>query len=58
VPGNDAPAVGELKVTSPVGAEVAPASASRTAAVQVVAADTATSGGEHDRLAVVGSGAT
>ena len=44
---NDAPGVGELNPTSPVGAIGPPAPASETIAVQVVEAVTATGDGEH-----------
>ena len=51
--GNDALIVGELNVTTPVGAVGVPPSASETTAVHVVLADTATDPGRQVTLVVV-----
>ena len=55
---NDAPAVGELSSTAPVGVIGPPAPTSATAAVQIVGAVTATGEGEHVTLVVLARGAT
>jgi hypothetical protein len=55
---NDAPAVGELNATVPVGVIGPPAEASETVAVHTVEAVTATGEGEHVKLVVLARGAT
>ena len=55
---NDAPAVGELNATVPVGVIGPPAPASATVAVHIVGAVTATGEGEHVTLRLLARGAT
>ena len=55
---NDAPAVGELSSTVPVGVIGPPAPASATVAVHMVEAVTATGEGEQLTLVVLARGAT